>query len=61
MTPFAETGCCPVCDRQVPRFVARIEGVVREVYACPADGSVGYGFLPVTLQKWIDGIAATAA
>jgi hypothetical protein len=60
-THSGESGCCPVCDRQVPRFLAEGDGVTREVYACPEDGMVGYGALPVTLEQWIRGLAASPA
>jgi len=56
-----ENGCCPVCDRQVPRLLAQGDGVTQEIYACPDDGMVGYGFLPITLDEWARGLTAPAA
>lgn len=56
-----ETGCCPVCDRQVPRLVQAVDGVVREAYACPFDGTIGYGGLPVSLGTWADRIAQSSS
>lgn len=49
-----DIGCCPICDRQVPRLLARESSATREVYTCPTDGSVTYGPQAVSLRHWID-------
>lgn len=55
-----ETGCCPVCDRQVPRVQTELEGGLTEIYDCPEDGPIGYGALPVTVERWARSIAGVA-
>lgn len=58
--PALESGCCPVCDRQVPRVRAEVDGAFREVYDCPDDGPIGYGDMPVTIGRWAGAIAGFA-
>ncbi len=36
-------GACPVCDRDVLRTVHAHQGLVREVFQCPAHGKLAYG------------------
>ena len=56
-----DSGCCPICDRTVPRLLARSGDAVREMYVCPNHGPIGYGPQPLSVEGWVRACVARGA